>query len=216
VPTWDELFRDGAPLPTEPHPWVVESLAALGKRRRVLDLGCGAGRHLRFLAAAGHDAWGVDISPSALSLTRLDRGRPVAPRLALAEMTALPFADACFDAVVAIHVLYHGPRFEVERGVAEARRVLRPGGLLVATFLSTRTWKYGEGEALERDTFVQPRGPEAGVVHHYVNERGVGSLLADFQLRDLELEEHVDGAGERHSHWQARAVRPPAGTSSGR
>jgi 2-polyprenyl-6-hydroxyphenyl methylase/3-demethylubiquinone-9 3-methyltransferase len=86
---------------------------------RVLDLGCGKGRFAAHLQAAGAEVVGLDLSAAMLARAKgLDRVRASARRL--------PFADATFDAVVAVEVLEHvGAVGPVLR---EARRVLRPGG----------------------------------------------------------------------------------------
>jgi tellurite methyltransferase len=204
MPTWDELYAQGV-APVEPLRWVEQCVPALrdAKAARVLDLGCGTGRHVTYLERNGFSIWGVDIAPNGLlvSRARLEAdGRPV--RLALAGMQAVPFATATFDVVVSIHVLYHATRTGMLGSIAEIARVLRPGGLFIGTLLSTRTWKYGEGEALEPETFVQARGPEAGVPHHYCNETEARTLLSEFRLLDLHLDEFEDESGELQSHWE--------------
>lgn len=84
----------------------------------VLDIGCGEGELARHLPSGG---W-VGLDSSAEMLAR-------APRPAVhAEATALPFADGSFGSVALLYVLYHLP--EPARALAEARRVLRPGGLV--------------------------------------------------------------------------------------
>jgi len=122
-------------------------------------------------------------------------------------MRAVPFAAGSFDAVISIHVLYHATRSGVQAAVHEARRVLRGGGLFVCTFLSTRAWKFGEGQQLEEDTFVQARGPEAGVPHHYCDESTAAALLDGFNVLDLHLDEFLDEGEERQSHWEVLARR---------
>jgi SAM-dependent methyltransferase len=91
---------------------------------RALDVGCGNGNHLRRLAALGFRARGLDVSPRAVALCRaagldVDEGT--------LEDARLPAAS--FDLVVASHVLEHlrDPR----AFLAEAARVLAPGGVLV-------------------------------------------------------------------------------------
>jgi tellurite methyltransferase len=209
MPTWDELYAQGV-APVEPLPWVERCVPALrdAGAARVLDLGCGTGRHLTYLGRNGFSLWGVDISPNGLLVSRRrleDAGWPV--RLALAGMQTVPFAGATFDAVLSIHVLYHATRAGMLGSMAEITRVLRRDGLFVGTLLSTRTWKYGEGEALEPKTFVQVRGPEAGVPHHYCDEDEARSLLNGFKVLDLHLDEFEDESGELQSHWEFLAQR---------
>ncbi|MGH2599800.1 MAG: class I SAM-dependent methyltransferase [Dehalococcoidia bacterium] len=208
MPTWDELYADETVAPADPHPWVVHSLDALRAAgvRRVLDLGCGGGRHLVLLGQRSIEAWGTDASPRGLRQSRRRLAAAAIPaRLALADMRTVPFADDAFDAVIAIHVLYHGGRADVQQGLDEVERALRPGGLFVGTFLSDRSWKYGEGKRLEDGTFIQVRGPEAGVPHHYCDEQSVRELLDRFAIEQLHLDEYIDDAGDRHSHWEVIA-----------
>ncbi len=98
---------------------------------RVLDLGCGGG-HVSYRAAPHVDAVvACDVTPAMLeAVTRTAAARGlvnVETRQAAAE--ALPFADASFDAVLCRFTAHHWA--EVEAGLREARRVLKPGGLAV-------------------------------------------------------------------------------------
>lgn len=89
--------------------------------RRILDLGCGKGRFARPLAEGGAEVIGIDLSAAMLAdAAGIARVRGSARRL--------PFAAASFDAVVAVEVFEHLARIDDVLG--EARRVLRPGGLL--------------------------------------------------------------------------------------
>jgi len=212
MPTWDELYADPTllPVPDEPEPFVTRALEALPAPRStpVLDVGCGGGRHLLWLERHGFAAYGTDLAPHGLARTRERlRGEERAVRVARADMRALPFASASFGAVIAHHVLYHDTAAGVRLAIAEAGRVLRDEGLFVGTLLSTRAWKHGEGRRLEPSTYVQERGPEAGVMHHYCDEAGARELLAGFDVDGLALDEFSDDDGNRHSHWRFVASR---------
>ena len=95
--------------------------------RATLDLGCGEGRVTRFLAAAGHRVAGADAAPT---MVRLAAGHPDAAPAVVADAAALPFPDATFDLVVAYMCLHDMD--QMPRAVAEAGRVLAPGGRLCA------------------------------------------------------------------------------------
>lgn len=97
----------------------------------VLDLGCGGG-HVAFAAAgAGASVTAYDLSAEMLAAVAAEvarRGLPgIATRQGAAE--ALPFADAAFDAVLTRYSAHHWR--DVPAALREARRVLRPGGLMV-------------------------------------------------------------------------------------
>jgi SAM-dependent methyltransferase len=103
----------------------------------VLDIGCGPAW---FWAAAGADAPAdLDLMLADLSAGMVDEalgrvrglGRGWTVRGEFADISALPFPDAQFDTVIAMHMLYHVP--DQRRAVAEVARVLRPGGRLVVT-----------------------------------------------------------------------------------
>ena len=94
---------------------------------RLLDLGCGDGQLTQRLAATGADVTGVDAS-AEMAAAACARGI----RAVHASAEALPFADACFDAVFSNAAL-HWVR-DHDAMLAEVRRVLRPGGRFVAEF----------------------------------------------------------------------------------
>lgn len=93
----------------------------------VLDAGCGNGKALALLRDRGARAVGADLSPGMAATS----GHPL---VAVGDVQALPFADAAFGVALAFMMLYHVPCRT--SAAAELRRVLRPGGRLVATTAS--------------------------------------------------------------------------------
>jgi SAM-dependent methyltransferase len=93
---------------------------------RILDVGCGTGSNLSAFCQLGR-AVGVDMSTDALEFCR-QRG---IERVALSEIESLPFPDGTFDVVTAMDILEHTD--DDLAALGELRRVLRPGGLMLAT-----------------------------------------------------------------------------------
>lgn len=105
----------------------------------LLELGCGVGAELQILSerCAQWDLVGVEISQSHARAAHTHVPQAVVVN---ADAAALPFPDDTFDAVITIWVLEHvaNPRALL----AEARRVLRPGGLLVCSEVDNDTFRF--------------------------------------------------------------------------
>jgi SAM-dependent methyltransferase len=102
----------------------------------LLDFGCGCGRVLRHFASLGVAAYGTDFNPKLVEWCRrnLPFGRFETNGLA----PPLPFEDGRFGLVYALSVFTHLPETLQSPWMAEMRRVLRPGGLLVLTTHGSR------------------------------------------------------------------------------
>lgn len=101
--------------------------------RRSLDLACGTGDIAFLLGEGGAKVIGLDLTPRMLELA-IDkaraRGGGHATRFVVGDMTALPFAAGRFDLVTTGYGLRNVP--DLPRAIAEARRVLAPGGLFLS------------------------------------------------------------------------------------
>ncbi|MBM3565041.1 MAG: class I SAM-dependent methyltransferase [Alphaproteobacteria bacterium] len=97
--------------------------------KRVLEIGVGGGADYTKFLAAGAEITGIDLTEAAIAFvrSRLDRAGQ-AGDLRTADAENLPFADGTFDLVYSYGVLHHSP--DTERALAEAFRVLKPGGTL--------------------------------------------------------------------------------------
>lgn len=107
----------------------VEQLTLSNKE--VLDAGCGTGRISRFLSDRGCVVHGVDLSPGMIAMARRDQ-----PDIAtqVASITELPFPDARFDGILYWYSIIHVADSDLAAVFHEARRVLRPGGVVLVAF----------------------------------------------------------------------------------
>jgi ubiquinone/menaquinone biosynthesis C-methylase UbiE len=116
-------------------PWVWDTLTTLPASAKVLELGCGSGALWMSCPEripAGWDISVSDFSPGMLdaawrNLVTLKRGF----KFEQIDAQAIPYLDESLDVIIANHMLYHVP--DRPKALEEIHRVLKPGGMLVAT-----------------------------------------------------------------------------------
>jgi SAM-dependent methyltransferase len=208
-PTWDsvweEIFRnkEWGKYPAE-HVirFVARNFFSIADRSkiRLLEIGCGPGVNVWFMAREGFSVSGIDGSATAIQ--KADKrlaGESLQAELRIGDYAHLPWADASFDGVVENVSLYSNPWISIQHALREVRRVLKPGGPFLSSFFSDQTWGYGEGDRVETDGFVNLReGPLAGAGFCiFLNRSRIPELFCDFI--DLNVERvswTLDG--ERH------------------
>jgi ubiquinone biosynthesis O-methyltransferase len=152
----------------------------LARGKRVLDAGCGAGYGSAELAQVAYRVTGIDVAAEAIDYAR---EHYTADNIAFeqASATALPFADASFDLVVAFEVIEH---LEDWRGfLAEARRVLTPSGQLIVS--TPNRLYYTESRGVH--------GANPFHVHEFDFTEYTNELRAVFPHVSMFLENHVEG-----------------------
>lgn len=129
-PTWFETF-----LPADDPPPVDREVAfvlthlPLPEHPRVLDVGCGVGRHARALAARGYQVLGIDRSEDAIRTAR--EGAPDGARFLVHDMGDLDALDEVFDAVVCLWQSFGYAEEDPRDILAGMTRRLRPAGRLL-------------------------------------------------------------------------------------
>lgn len=106
---------------------VLERLVPVAGARSI-DVGCGSGWLARALAAAGARVTALEISGDLLAAAREAGEDQAGLEYAVGRAEALPLGDATQDLVVFMRSLHHVPIEHMDTALAEARRVLRPGG----------------------------------------------------------------------------------------
>lgn len=188
--------------------FVVDATPDLKRHRakRVLDLGCGAGRHCILLAGNGFEVVGLDVSKNALIMARnwVEKERLENVAFVCATMTHVPMRDGCLDAVVSVSVMHHALKKDIATSVSEVWRVLRKNGCFIANLASVDDPRYGTGRMLEKDTYLISEGYERkkfAEIHHFFTEDELSDLLSLFCLTDITSLE------DKPNYWKIRATK---------
>jgi SAM-dependent methyltransferase len=174
---------------------------AVGGDGRLLEVGVGTGRVALPLHRRGRAIVGVDLSPPMLERYRAKaaaEGLPP-PAVLRADVTRLPFGDARFQAVIEAHLLHLVPAWE--RALAEARRVLAPGGVLLHA-TGGGAWERGSGSPRDQviGRFDELAAAASGTPRHVgASRREVLERLRAMGGRVEELEPVVWEAPETYA-----------------
>jgi len=188
MPDWGEIFAAPEMQRLRPNPEFLAVLpeAKVAGCRRVLDAGCGAGRHLLPLAREGFEVWGVDRELAVLKMLQERLGAfKTRALLAQADLKTLPFPAGAFDLAVSIHVVNHGYAQTFREYCRELDRVLAPGGRLFV-YLSPR--EAGElvrlprTRELEPGTLVDIATPDGEIIHHFPTPEEIQGQFPAYRL----------------------------------
>lgn len=208
---WQELWHD--PKIRErweampPLPEVVETAKRLEAeaKKRVLDIGCGLGRHTVYLAAQGLEVTATDVASSAIEkCTENLEAAGLAATMVEVGMTEFPWPDGHFAGVVASNVIHHTDLATLSGIIASITRVLADGGYFVWVTPTPRHFACGRGRELAPMTWVDSDEHDGHLPHHYSTEEELRDLLADYEILSLDEHEYREGENSRW-HWRVLA-----------
>jgi SAM-dependent methyltransferase len=206
---WKNIQQETWLKPSEESFYYAEKWRGEG-RKRLLDLGCGLGRHSILFDSRGFKVTAIDLSEYGVNhLREWQKKNGVDFRTVVGDMKKLPFADNAFDCIYSYHVMTHTDTEGIKQIMSEVHRVLRPGGEIYFDLLSKKAWHYVNciGEKLDENTIRFKGGPEDGIPHFFADEDMIRGLLKDF---DLNVLRHVETLktplyNATGTHWFAEA-----------
>ena len=187
---WDEIYKRYGKYLVNPQE-NMERIVKVFKEKnveKVLDLGCGSGRHLIFLAGHGFKVYGIDLAETGIKLAKdwLDKKGLNADLKIGSVYKKLPYNTAFFDAVISTRVIHHARIIEIRKAIREIHRVLKPGGLIFIT-VRKRTPKKRRAKFMTLDsrTYVPVEGDEKGLIHYLFNKRILKKEFSSFRIHDI-------------------------------
>ncbi len=132
--TWNKFYQKHGRFYLTPHTNISTFIHLAQKRnlKKILDLGCGSGRHLVKLAQKGFKVYGIDFSPSACQLAEQwlhQYGLDGEIIVADFEDKIKEYEDNSFDGIIAINSLESGPLEQFEQNLKQINNLLKQNGL---------------------------------------------------------------------------------------
>jgi SAM-dependent methyltransferase len=189
---WEKLHRVPRYRPQYPNERVIQFVfntfpRTEAKRFEILDYGCGAGRHLTFLAENGYQAYGNDVSRVGIAHARrmLSR-RELKADLKVSANNTFPYPDTYFDGIISFGVLLYLSDAELKGIIPEIARVLKKGGKAFLVVRSDKDYRIRHARALGDGDYriigdkTSPVESEDGMVMHFFTKKEIAKRFAAF------------------------------------
>ncbi len=218
-PVWESVFssREWGRYPGE-HliRFIARNFYSISDRRmiRVLEVGCGPGANIWFLAREGFSFAGIDGSQTAISQAkqRLDDEIPSWQEngeLHVGDIIQLPYANSQFDAIIDVEATYANS-WEAARSIfREIARVTKPGGKIYSQTFATGCWGEGTGESAGRNAWRCSEGPLADKgISRFTSLEEIPALLGDLTVLSIEsITWSLNNRQNSIREWAITAVR---------
>lgn len=196
---WNRVFKKYGRVFLEPQEDMGKVVDLFKKRgvNKVLDLGCGTGRHIVFLAKNGFEVYGIDIAEQGINITKhwLKEEKLNADLKVGSIYKKLPYKNDIFDAVISTNTIHHEKIENIRKAILEIERILKPGGLIFVTVRKRKFKKfypkftiierYGRQESkykvIDSRTYVPVEGGEKGLIHYLFNKKLIRKEFKSFK-----------------------------------
>jgi ubiquinone/menaquinone biosynthesis C-methylase UbiE len=195
-PVWEEVFRQQAwgKYPGEDLiRFIARNFYNVESRQdvKILEVGCGPGANLWYMAKEGFTIYGVDGSETAIKQAklRLDSECPGwTGELIVGDISNLPFPDEMFDAVIDSEALSCNLFDNSALIYTEMARVTKQNGKFFSRTFAKGSWGDETGEKVGYNTFLVSEGPLLGKGHaRFTHYDDIQKLIQHFTLLEIQL-----------------------------
>ena len=183
---------------------------------KILEVGCGQGANLWFLAKEGFDVYGIDVSPSAIRKAKnyLESEWNIrSVKLYKQDIRDIQFEDEMFDVIIDVATIWCVSYTDHMRVYERIFRLLKSGGYFWSFHIAEGSWGYGTGNLIDYKTFDNiTEGPlQNQGITCMLSDKDIKTLLKNIGFKVISLEKHVRTYEHQQKeviHWVVEAVKP--------
>jgi 2-polyprenyl-3-methyl-5-hydroxy-6-metoxy-1,4-benzoquinol methylase len=194
---WENLHANARFQPKYPHEivvrWVMTNFKS-NRSARILDLGCGAGRHTMFMANEGFNVVSADISKNGVAETALraqQSGHDI--ETAVTPLHQINFAPESFDGIMSYGVFNYASMDEIHQAVQKIHSILKPGGKALVVTRGDRDWRTQYADLVDHSTYYMsrleggtPSDCEQGMTQVYMSKEDIASCFIEYSKIEID------------------------------
>ena len=209
---WENHYRRDRSILTYPDENLVRLLKKFSEEHNnlpditALDLGCGSGRHIVLIEEMGiSKILGMDNSFEALKICQKNFNFPVIT----GDNRKIPLKSNSIDIVIAWGSLHYSHKKEISNQVNEINRILKPGGVLLATLRSNKDTHLSKGKHLGQNSWITDLNDISGSIVSFYKEKELKKIFHNYNNLEIGLmERSVMGDLKKIiSHWIIKAKK---------
>lgn len=193
--TWEKIFttQEWGKYPSEDLiRFIARNFYKSPKRHviKILEVGCGTGANIWYLAREGFTVYGIDGSETAIKKARERLDSEVVDwkgELLVGDIMSLPYDTGFFDAVIDNEAIYGNSYEDSIVMCDEVYRVLKPGGKFYSRTFASGSWGDKTGKQVGYHTWIPDEGP---MMHkgtsRFSSREDINSLLSKFNIQECE------------------------------
>jgi len=187
---WDKIYKQQGEVQSEilSSVYLAVKIFKEYKCNKIMDLGCGTGRHTIFLAKNDFNVIASDISETGLKTTENKANKLGLKNIEYLQndMRNIPLSENTLDGLLCVWTTGHGMLIDVEKNVEEIYRILKPNGIVIIDYVSIDDKHYGKGREIEVNTFLDNMEGEEKIPHHYSSKIELENMYKIFNEIKIE------------------------------
>lgn len=187
MPTWNELFLNKEHIKEFPQTEVIQfiqnvKMAFPSLKPKIWDQCCGGGRHTIATSRLGCDVYSTDVAPNGINnLKKRLEVEKLNATCKIADMTEMPWPANNFHGIICWDALHHNTIENIRTAINIIHQSLVNDGFFICTLISTKSGSANKGREIEKNTFIDDKGYEAGVPHHYFCEEEILDVFSNWK-----------------------------------